>query len=80
MAHQDEKHDGEDHARDSEDRAELEVRPRSTLLPPKTSDDEKAPYANEMLLLSFEGRYKQPSIIKPWWSRLLSALKSALKP
>src|SRR5687768_12932618 len=58
MAHSDSRHDGEDEPKpeqDEEDEQEVILPPSST----RPEAGERVPYANEMLLLSFEGKHKK---------------------
>jgi hypothetical protein len=89
MAHPNENHNGEGHAERAESPHQT-VRASRTILPPSqhNPDDVSVPYANELLLLSFEGRHKEfevpkddlVTLIRAKASRLLRLVKSIIKP
>lgn len=82
MAHSNENHDGENHAEDAEG-PHQKVRTTQTILPPSNPDDVRVPYANELLLLSFEGQHKEfelppegfVSLIRMWLRKVAKIIK-----
>lgn len=62
MANTDARHDGEDCAEHQPPEDGEEVTAPALILPPsqfETEEELRAPYANEMLLLAFEGKHKK---------------------